>query len=399
VEGDDATITTEPGLLNQTKDDEPLEASKLPPPPPPPQQQQQQHQEEQHWGVSNPPYQQQQQQQQQMQPPPPQQQQQQQQGWMGPPPNNEYGGGGGGWEEQQQYYNENHQYHHPTMMLQEQELLEESLIRETDLMGQLDNMTAAVVIMEQREDLHMRQLDVLTERVMDVEAQAAEDRNLLVEYEANCTALGRNLATLQDDLDEWQKRCNDFTERHEVDSEKLTELKRLVKGKESEAEDLAIAIENLRLAEKRREASSKRTQKNKRGLLSWLFGGYWFSSGSSDDEYEEVTRDVSAIMLYLEKKDTFALFVSILCHIAHYIFRIYYLLSYCLDLIRRPTKWQNPRSFVRCNPSGPMSTSWRRLPLPCSRTIQRFPKWWSHATRLSTSSTTELQCLKKTKWY
>jgi hypothetical protein len=277
VEGDDAAATTEPGL-NQTKDEEPLEASKLPPPPPPPQQQQQQqHQgEQQHWGVSN--------HQQQMQPP---QQQQQQQGWMGPPPN-EYGGGG--WE-QQQYYDEHSNQYHP-MMLQEE--LEESLVRETDLIGQLDNMTAVVVIMEQREDLHMRQLDVLTERVMDVEAQGAEDRNLLVEYESNCTALGRNIATLQNDLDEWQKRCNEFTERHEADSEKLTELKRLVKGKESEAEDLAIAIENLRLAEKRRAASSKRTQK-KQGLLSWLFGG-WFSS-SSDDEYEEVTRDVSTYYL------------------------------------------------------------------------------------------------------
>jgi hypothetical protein len=50
--------------------------------------------------------------------------------------------------------------------------------------------------MEQREELHVRQLDVWTERVMDVEAAAAQDKSCCEKYQ-NCTALGQQVAILE----------------------------------------------------------------------------------------------------------------------------------------------------------------------------------------------------------
>lgn len=163
-----------------------------------------------------------------------------------------------------------------------QDELNESLVRESSLITQLDNLTTAVVVMEQREELHMRQLDVLTERVIDVETKAAEDRNLLVEYEANCTALGNTIVGLQDDLEEWRRQCQELLQRREMDQETLAELKHAIKEKEIEAEELAVAMEQLRMTEKRREAGSSKlsSQAGGGGILAWLFGG-WFGVGSS----------------------------------------------------------------------------------------------------------------------
>lgn len=167
--------------------------------------------------------------------------------------------------------------------------LDESYQREGNLMSELDNLTASIVVMEQREELHIRQLDVLTERVMDVEAQAAEDRNLLTTYEANCTALGRTVATLQEELEDWQKRCNEFAERQDADQEAIQNLKRKIKEKEAEAEDIAIAIENVRLAEKRRESSQRKGARRSGGLFTWFLGFFV----STDPGYDEAMREVS----------------------------------------------------------------------------------------------------------
>ena len=73
------------------------------------------------------------------------------------------------------------------------------------------------------------------------------------------------------------------------------EAERLAKEKEAAAEELAIAIENVRLAEERRERAKKNQRPpSRRGLLSWIFGWLWSSgSSSSQNEYEEMTREVS----------------------------------------------------------------------------------------------------------
>ena len=201
------------------------------------------------------------------------------QGWMAPTPPMEQGG----WAPT---YYEGYDNGGPMYIQGE---LDQSLARESDLINQLDNLTAAIVMMEQREELHIRQLDVLTERIMDIEAQSAEDRNALTEYEANCTALALASATLQDEVDEWQKRCADLSECSEKDQEKLSELKRLIKEKEREAEEIAIAIENVRLSEKRREASLSRRKAKKKTLLGWFLSFFI----SEKDDYEEMTREVS----------------------------------------------------------------------------------------------------------
>jgi chromosome segregation ATPase len=187
----------------------------------------------------------------------------------------------------QHYYDyDQHPQHGDTYSYLEEEL-NESLVRESSLITQLDNLTSAVVLMEQREELHMRQLDVLTERVIDVEAKAAEDRNLLFEYEANCTALGATILGLQEELDEWQTRCKDLVQRHDDDQIKLKELQDAIKGKQTQAEELAIAMEQLRMVQKRREVDhySGRSSNKKGGLFSWVFGMFGF--GGSDDRYDD----------------------------------------------------------------------------------------------------------------
>lgn len=198
------------------------------------------------------------------------------QGWMAPPPMEE-----GGWAPP---YYEGYNNGDPMYIQGE---IAEFLARENDLLNQLDNLTAAIVIMEQREELHVRQLDVLTERIMDIEAQSAEDRNALAEYETNCTALAQASATLQDEVDEWKKRCGEFSETNEKDQERLAELKGLLKEKEREAEEIAIAIENLRLAEKRREAQLSRRGSKKKSLFGWLLSLLF----SDKEDYEEMTRE------------------------------------------------------------------------------------------------------------
>lgn len=210
------------------------------------------------------------------------------------------------WEQQQQeqpYYDsygqpmdpyaldqQQQQYESDLFYLQEE--LTESLTREHSLVSQLDNLTRTALALEQREELHKHQLDVLTERVVDVEARSADDRTLLIEYEVNCTALGATILGLQEDLEEWQERCQEWSQKHEADQEKLDELKRAIKEKVSEAEDLAIAMEELRITEERRRQDVGKANAKKGGLVSWVFGWMGFGKSSAkskryDDEVRE----------------------------------------------------------------------------------------------------------------
>jgi len=211
-----------------------------------------------------------------------QQQQQQQQHY-----NNQYNQG-----QQQQYAAE--QQHYDANLYYLQDELSESLTRENSLVHQLDNLTSTAVAMEQREELHKHQLDVLTERIVDVETRSADDRTLLIEYEANCTALGTTILALQDDLDEWQERCHEWNQKNEDDQEKLSELRQAIKKKVSEAEDLAIAMEELRMTEKRRhQSTTKANAKRSGGLLSWMWSmsGFGSSSKSKNNRYDDEIRE------------------------------------------------------------------------------------------------------------
>lgn len=210
--------------------------------------------------------------------PPPQQQRQEQRGWRNqpPPPPQHYDPGTTSTSYDNNYYAVDTEYLHSE--------LQEYLAREADLMAQLENLTSTLLNMGQREERHMRQLDVLTERVMDVEANAAEDRNLAAILEANCTALHESLSELQEELTDWQQRCHELAERHAADQASLEDLKKKIKEKEGEAEDLATAMENLRSAERRKGTS----QSHRKGLFSWMLS---FVLPRKED-YTEAMREV-----------------------------------------------------------------------------------------------------------
>ena len=226
---------------------------------------------------------------QQQQPPPPPPQQ-----WEAQPPQ-----GYDGWQgqQQQQQYQDYPAYNpefdqYETNLYYLQEELTDSLNREASLVAQLDNLTASAGAMEQREELHKHQLDVLTERVVDGEASAAEERNLLVEYKANCTALGRTILEMQGDMEEWQERCNEWAKKYEEDNEKLSELKQAVKRKQSEAEDLAIAMEDLRMTEQRRKQyTTKKGTKSSGGLFSWMLSLFGFGGSKKSHKFDDDIRD------------------------------------------------------------------------------------------------------------
>jgi len=210
-------------------------------------------------------------------------------------------------QQHQQYNNEQHQQHssqsqpspyvdYDTSLFYVQEELSESLARESSLVLQLENITSTILILQQREELHMRQLDVLTERVMDVESQSAEERNLLLEYEANCTKLETVLVDLRKDVEDWKSRCEEFDEKHNDDQVKLSELRQTIKEKVLVAEELAIAMEQLRLTEgnqKELASSGHRGHSHSKGgrsLFSWIFGFLGFSSNVSS-KYDEGLRE------------------------------------------------------------------------------------------------------------
>ena len=167
-------------------------------------------------------------------------------------------------------------------------------------MGQIQNLTTSLATFEQREDLHIRQLDVLTERVMDAEAAAAAERNELMEHRANCTELSLTIALLQDELEEWKGRCASLQEQHEKDEERVNELKETLKARDIEVEELASSIERARLTSERENYFTERRQRKKRGFFAWLFG---IGRDESDDDEERL--QVCSLVLFLCKQPTY----------------------------------------------------------------------------------------------
>ena len=163
--------------------------------------------------------------------------------------------------------------------------IDDRIALENELMNQIQNLTASLATFQQREDLHVRQLDVLTERVMDAEAKAAFERNESLEYRANCTELGRTIALLQNELEEWKNRCATLQEQHERDEERVKELEETLKERDFEVEELASSIETSRLSAERDKYLAARKTKKKRGFFAWLFG---IAQNDSDDDEERL---------------------------------------------------------------------------------------------------------------
>lgn len=163
--------------------------------------------------------------------------------------------------------------------------IEDRIARELDLWNEIHNLTASLATSEQREDLHMRQLDMLTERVMETEAAAASERNELMELRANCTEMGRAIAVLQDEVEEWKNRCTTLHEQRDQDKERFKEVQETLKARDFEVEELASSIEKSRLGKEREKYLSDRRKKKKGGFFSWLFG---VGRDDTDDDEEQL---------------------------------------------------------------------------------------------------------------
>ncbi|KAL7578128.1 hypothetical protein ACA910_012575 [Epithemia clementina (nom. ined.)] len=176
--------------------------------------------------------------------------------------------------------------------------LEASLQRQHELALQLQNATAALVGMQQREELHVRQLDVLTERVMDVEAQAAKEHNELLEYQANCSALDLEIVELHGQVEEWNNKCHEAVEKLSKQKTEQTKLEKKWQKAKREAEHLATLVERHRLEELRESYQQRKSLSSAAasggtgggGLLGWILGR---SATLRDEEELEKLRDLA----------------------------------------------------------------------------------------------------------
>lgn len=184
-----------------------------------------------------------------------------------------------------------HHSHLPPLLMQNHETqqqlfflhrdLDEAFAREQHLLAELHNLTATSTALQQRERLHMHQLDVLTERVMQVETSAATDRLEALEYQANCTELSMQLELQKDISTEWIAKCEALMEQRQADEAIINDLRDNIKTAVREAEELAAMIEQNRMQE---EGVSVKKTKRKRGFFAWLFG---FGGSRSDSDGDE----------------------------------------------------------------------------------------------------------------
>lgn len=164
--------------------------------------------------------------------------------------------------------------------------LQESLAQQHALALQTQNLTALVVDLEAREELHVRQLDVLTETVMQVEALLAHERNALQEAKANYSQATQLVAQLQADVETLTQKCNEYEQQADADQAKIVQLKQALKEAKHEAEDLAALIERHRIDRQQEQEQFKRRQKPKRGFWAWLFGRAKDDAYVDDDSLE-----------------------------------------------------------------------------------------------------------------
>ncbi|GAX28507.1 hypothetical protein FisN_12Hh128 [Fistulifera solaris] len=170
--------------------------------------------------------------------------------------------------------------------------LEIAFQREQGLRAHLANITAQLAHMQQREDLHVRQLDVLTERVIETEATMAKERNDLLQYQNNCTEMGKQIAMLEGNVEEWRKKCSEHMEqvarlRNESDALGSQLTKMTLK-----AEELSTLVERHRIADQDEDSTTshhRRKSGRKRGFFAWLFG--WGSNVDPVDESLESLRE------------------------------------------------------------------------------------------------------------
>jgi len=169
--------------------------------------------------------------------------------------------------------------------------LDSALAHRNDLYSEVQNMTAILREMEIQSDIQYSEIDALIEKVADAEAHASAESNAALEYKANCTALAQTIDYLQEDIQNWNNKCNDLIHSRECDLEEMNEIKGKLAEREAELEKMACGIEIERVKRERskylEEIQRKRkAQKSKNGLLWNLFFG-WMSNEEYNDSEEE----------------------------------------------------------------------------------------------------------------
>lgn len=172
--------------------------------------------------------------------------------------------------------------------------LEVAFQREQGLRAHLSNLTTQLAHMQQREDLHVRQLDVLTERVIETEAAMAEERNELLQYRNNCTEMGKQIALLEGSVEEWRQKCKEHVEQVAILRNESATLGTQLQRMTLKAEDLATLVERHRIAESDDDeiataSHQRRKSTRKRGFFAWFFG--WGTSVNHVDESLEALRE------------------------------------------------------------------------------------------------------------
>ena len=200
-------------------------------------------------------------------------------------------------QQQQQQHNGNQDPYAGRMndddLIRARQELDDALMRESELLREVQNLTSSVHSYEQREDLHLRQLDVLTETVLHTEAELAAERNAAEEFRANCTELGRSMELMQEEMEEWKDMCANLTALHEADSDRIQDLKQGLRERTTELENLAMTVEKARLEDEHDRYLEERHYRKRRGFFAWLFG-----YGRDDDDGDDDRTTVRSIVVH-----------------------------------------------------------------------------------------------------
>jgi chromosome segregation ATPase len=230
-----------------------------------------------------------------MYPPPPQydQQQQQQQGQQyydeRHPSNSGNDMDGSQWTDVQNDSGNGNAYTNPYDAIEE-------LTRQHEQLQQRErNLTDTLRELEQREGLRVRQIDLLTERMMESDAEHARERLLLAECQSNCTQLQRQVQELLQDVERQQRQHDDMKEQSGRDADNIAALKKELDASRLQAEELALMIERHRIRSLmesdddeedddesvyRGRRSARKAKKKQQGFWAWLFG--WGATDNDD---------------------------------------------------------------------------------------------------------------------
>ena len=186
-------------------------------------------------------------------------------------------------QHQHQYDQQNQQWMEQDQTIRDMQSDIDNLITYQDeLYTQVQNLTSSLLSTEHTSEQQLSQIDLLLEQVADAEAYASAESNAALEYKTNCTNLGKSIETLQSSIQNLEQECADLKESAACDADDIALLKKTLKKRERELENMACGIEMARFEKERKDFEEDYEKKiHKKGFLCWLFG--WDSIGGSED--------------------------------------------------------------------------------------------------------------------